>query len=99
MRLVPPEEEGNSTYYAFTEIYFEEATEMLLAIASDDAARMWVNDRLIWEDHGQSGWNLNEGFQRVAFKQGFNKFLVRIENGPVLCEFSVLLCPPDQVEN
>jgi hypothetical protein len=99
MRLVPPEEEGNSTYYAFTEVYFEEATEMLLAIASDDAARMWVNDRLIWEDHGQSGWNLNEGFQRVAFRQGFNKFLVRIENGPVLCEFSVLLCPPDQVEN
>lgn len=99
MRLVPPVEEGDSTYYCFTEVYFEEATEMLLAIASDDAARMWVNDKLIWEDRGQSGWNLSEGFKKVVFKKGFNKFLVRIENGPRLCEFSVLLCPPEQVAN
>ena len=99
MRLVPPVEEGDSTYYGFTEVYFEEATEMLLAIASDDAARMWVNDKLIWEDRGQSGWNLSEGFKKVVFRKGFNKFLVRIENGPKLCEFSVLLCPPEQVAN
>ena len=84
MRLVPPVEEGDSTYYGFTEVYFEEATEMLLAIASDDAARMWVNDKLIWEDRGQSGWNLSEGFKKVVFRKGFNKFLVRIENGEAM---------------
>ena len=70
---------------------------MLVAIATDDAARMWVNDKLVWEDQGQSAWNLDEGFRVIDFKQGFNKILARIENSPTLCEFSVLLCPPDQV--
>jgi len=93
MRITPPMERGDSTYYAYTEVYFEEATEMLVAIASDDAARMWVNDKLIWEDQGLSGWSLDEGFRVASFKKGFNNLLVRIENGPVLCEYSVLLCP------
>lgn len=94
MKIVPPEEQGNSTYYAWTEVYFEEDRDMLLAIASDDAAKVWINDMLVWEDHGQSAWNLDEGFRVVYFKKGFNKVLVRIENGPILCTFSLLLCPP-----
>ena len=98
MRITPPNERGHSTYYAYTEVYFDEPARMLVAIATDDAARMWVNDQLVWEDQGLSGWHLNEGFRVIDFKQGFNKFLVRIENSPVLCEFSVLLCPPDQVK-
>jgi hypothetical protein len=97
MRITPPNEQGHSTYYAFTEVYFDEPSRMLLAIATDDAARMWVNDELVWEDQGQSAWNLDEGFRVVDFKQGFNKFLIRIENSPTLCEYSVLLCPPEQV--
>jgi hypothetical protein len=97
MRITPPNEQKRSTYYAFTEVYFEEAARMLVAIATDDAARMWVNDKLVWEDQGQSAWNLDEGFRVIDFKQGFNKILARIENSPTLCEFSVLLCPPDQV--
>lgn len=97
MRITPPNEQKRSTYYAFTEVYFEEPARMLVAIATDDAARMWVNDKLVWEDQGQSAWNLDEGFRVIDFKQGFNKILARIENSPTLCEFSVLLCPPDQV--
>lgn len=97
MRITPPNEQNRSTYYAFTEVFFEESARMLVAIATDDAARMWVNDKLVWEDQGQSAWNLDEGFRVIDFKQGFNKILARIENSPTLCEFSVLLCPPDQV--
>lgn len=97
MRITPPNEQKRSTYFAFTEVYFEEPARMLVAIATDDAARMWVNDKLVWEDQGQSAWNLDEGFRVIDFKQGFNKILARIENSPTLCEFSVLLCPPDQV--
>jgi hypothetical protein len=97
MRITPPNEQPRSTYYAYTEVYFEEEAEMLVAIATDDAARMWVNDKLVWEDQGQSAWNLDEGFRVIRFKKGFNKFLARIENSPTLCEFSVLLCPPDEV--
>lgn len=98
MRITPPNEKARSTYYAYTEVYFDEPAKMLVAIATDDAARMWVNNQLVWQDEGLSGWNLNEGFRVIEFQKGFNKFLVRIENSPVLCEFSVLLCPPDQVQ-
>ncbi|MCH2174440.1 MAG: hypothetical protein MK193_01790 [Lentisphaeria bacterium] len=93
MKIKPPIEQADSTYFCVTEVYFEEAQEMLVAIASDDAARMWVNKKVIWEDRGMSGWNLQEGFRRIKFNEGFNQILVRLENKPQLCEFSVLLCP------
>jgi hypothetical protein len=93
MKIKMPDEQSNSTYYCSTEVYFEEATEMLVAIASDDAARLWVNEKLVWEDRGWSAWDLSEGFRSILFKKGFNDVLVRLENFPVLCEFSVLLCP------
>jgi hypothetical protein len=93
MKIKMPDEQPNSTYYCSTEVYFEEATEMLVAIASDDAARLWVNEKLVWEDRGWSAWDLSEGFRSILFKKGFNDVLVRLENFPVLCEFSVLLCP------
>ncbi|MDA3963822.1 MAG: hypothetical protein PF961_23785 [Planctomycetota bacterium] len=31
---------------------------MLLAIASDDAAKVWINDTLAWQDTGLSAWRL-----------------------------------------
>jgi len=94
IRITPPVEMESSTYYAYTEVFFEDETEMLVAVASDDAARVWINDLLIWEDHGNSPWRLDEGFRKVRFRKGFNNVLVRIENGPILCTFSILLCPP-----
>lgn len=93
MKVIPPDESGDSTYYGFTEVHFEEAQDMLLAIASDDAAKVWINGLLVWEDRGLGAWSLDEGFRKVHFNQGFNKILVRIENGPTLCNFSLLLCP------
>ena len=95
IKIVPPVEESNSTYYAWTEVYFDEGQDMRIAIASDDAAKVWINDLLVWEDQGQSAWSLDEGFRQVYFKSGYNKILVRIENGPVLCTFSVVVCPLD----
>lgn len=95
MRINPPDEQSDSTYYGFTEVWFEEATDMLLAVASDDAAKVWINDIVVWQDTGLSAWQLDEGFRKVRFKQGFNTILVRIENGPVVCYYSLLLCPSD----
>jgi hypothetical protein len=91
--LVDPS--ARSTHYAYAEVFFEEEAGMLLAIASDDAAKVWINDTLAWQDTGLSAWRLDEGFRKVYFKQGFNTVLVRIEQGPGVCHWSVLLCPPD----
>lgn len=95
IRIKPPGEDESSTYYGYTEVYFEEETEMLVAVASDDAAKVWLNDRLIWRDDGIGPWRLDEGFRKVVFKKGFNTLLVRIENGPITCTYSILLCPPE----
>ncbi|MGC6458322.1 MAG: hypothetical protein ACON4R_08110 [Akkermansiaceae bacterium] len=98
VRCQPPRVYGASTYYAYTELWFEQERDMLIAVASDDAASMWLNDQIVWADTGQSSWSLGEGYRRVRFKQGFNTLLVRIENGPIHCVWSVLLCPPEVIE-
>ncbi len=66
-----------------------------MAIASNDAGKLWIDGEVVWQDNGLSSWNLDEGFRRVQFKKGFSKILMRVENGPRTCEFSLLLCPPD----
>ena len=59
------------------------------------AACVWLNDEVVWQDTGQSSWQLGEGYRRVRFRKGFNTILVRIENGPAHCIWSVVLCPPE----
>lgn len=98
VRCQPPHVFGASTYYAYTEVWFENDRDMLIAVASDDAASVWLNDQLIWQDRGQSAWNLGEGYRRVHFHKGYNKMLIRIENGPTHCIWSVLLCPPEAMQ-
>jgi len=96
IRVKPPRETEGATYYGYTEVYFEEGTEMLVAVASDDAAKVWINDTVIWQDRGFSPWRIDEGFRKVYFKPGFNTILLRIENGPITCTYSLLLCPSTQ---
>ncbi len=95
IRMTMPDEQGNSTYYAYTEIYFEKDRDMLVAIATDDAAKVWLNKEVIWEETGLSPWRLGENFKRISFKAGYNPILVRLENGPSVCQFSLLICPPE----
>ena len=99
VRCQPPVVNGASTYYAYTDIWFEEARDMLIAVASDDAARVLLNDQVIWQDDGLSPWQMGEGYRRVHFRKGYNNLLVRVENGPAHCVWSVLLCPPEVLEN
>ncbi len=98
MRVQPPNVRSGAVWYAYTEVYFEQDKEMLLAIASDDAAKVWINDMVVWHDTGLSPWSMGEGFRRVRFQQGYNRVLVRVTNGPAHCIFSVLICPPESVE-
>lgn len=98
VRNQPPRVYAASTYYAYTDVWFDQARDMLIAIASDDAASVWLNGEIIWQDNGQSAWQLGEGYRRVHFRKGFNDVLVRIENGPSSCVWSVVLCPPELLE-
>lgn len=91
---VVPVTTGHSTYYAYTELYFDEATTMLVAIGTDDSGRVWINDKDVWQDTGTSWYNIDEHIAPFKFRQGWNKILIRLENGGGgACGFSFLLIP------
>lgn len=98
IRIKPPVEMEQATYYGYTEIHATEPMDVLVAVASDDAARVWINGLRIWEDSGHGPWRLDEGFRKITLREGFNTVLVRIENGPAICTFSLLLCPPGVID-
>ncbi|MBT62699.1 MAG: hypothetical protein CML13_05755, partial [Puniceicoccaceae bacterium] len=93
MRIKPPDEMSSSVYFAYTEVFCESAMDVVVAVASDDRAKLWINDMVVFQDVGLSGWRLDEGFRRILLKPGYNKLLVRLENGPSFTNFSVLMCP------
>ncbi len=85
-----------STYYAYTELYFDEAATLIVAIGTDDSGKLWINGREIWEDSGTSWYHLDEHVETFDFQQGWNRVLVRLcNNGGAAAGFSFLLCPPD----
>ncbi len=99
IRVIPKNAPGDSTWYAYTELYFDEPMEMLLAVASDDATKVWINNQVVWQENGLSQWSMGEGVRKVLFKQGTNTVLIRVENGPGETIFSMVVCPPEAVRD
>lgn len=97
MHNVVPVTTGHSTYYAYTELYFDESTTMLVAIGTDDSGRVWINGEDVWQDNGTSWYHIDEHITPFAFRQGWNRILLRLENGgggPA--GFSFLIIPQNQ---
>ena len=79
-------------YYAYTELHFEKACDLWVAIGSDDFAKVWIEDQLVWSSgKNLKAWKLNEGLRKVHFKQGINRVLYRVENGNDRTEFSLVI--------
>ncbi|MBB5349890.1 hypothetical protein HNR46_000111 [Haloferula luteola] len=96
MHNVMPVTTDRSTCYAYTELYFDEAETMLVAIGTDDSGKLWINGREIWNDAGASWYHIDEHLEPIAFLQGWNRVLIRIDNnGGSASGFSFLICPPD----
>ena len=93
VRVTPPDETTRAVYFAYTELFFEEETTALLAVATDDWSKLWLNDMLILQDTSTSTWTLSEHFRKVTFRQGVNTFLLRLENGQGRCNFSIIFVP------
>jgi hypothetical protein len=80
-------------YYAYTELYFEEACDLWIAVGSDDFSKVWIEDQLVWSSgKQQKSWRVDEGLRKVHFKQGLNRVLYRVENGWHASEFSLVIC-------
>ncbi len=79
-------------YYAYTELYFEQACDLWVAVGSDDYSKIWIEDQLIWSSGKQlKSWRADEGFRKIHFKQGINRVLCRVENGWHGTQFSLVL--------
>lgn len=79
-------------YYAYTELWFEQAADLWVAIGSDDFSKVWIEDKLVWSSgKNLKAWQLNEGLRKVHFKKGINRVLYRVENGNSLTEFSLVV--------
>ena len=83
---------------AYTELYFDRAVTMLVAIGTDDGGRLWINGKDVWQDAGTSWYNIDEHIEPFEFRQGWNTVLVRLENtGGSATGFSFMIIPADQV--
>jgi hypothetical protein len=85
-------------FYATTEIYFEQATDVWIAVGSDDRSDLWINDVRVWSSSDiLKAWRIDEGMRRVRFEAGRNKVLYRIENGNGPWAFSLCINLDNQV--
>ena len=107
--LVPQPEAENAVYYAYTEVFAEQAQDVWLDLGADDDARLWLNDELVWtSDNGDKPWytapysslgkqvaayGLVEASQRVHLQAGRNTLLLKLYNGCCLMFFSVVMRP------
>jgi hypothetical protein len=78
----PTNEEEYGIWYYYTELYFDRPMDLWIATGSDDRGDIWLNDLPIWVSSDKlKGWRVDEGFRKVAFRQGVNRILYRLENG------------------
>ncbi len=90
--VVPADDDEYCITYAYTELWYDEACDLLIAVGSDDNSRLWINGHLVWMSRRQlKGWQVDEGFRKVHFRKGVNKVLYRIENGWRSMAFSMLI--------
>ncbi|WFB36340.1 hypothetical protein P3T73_00995 [Kiritimatiellota bacterium B12222] len=90
----PPIETGDAIYFAYTELYFDQQRDILVAIGIDDNSKVWINDQVIWSSNVNT-WELGTSLRKVTFRKGYNRVLIRMENGAPLMDFSLVLCPPE----
>ena len=92
-RVFPADDEAYGIYYAYTELWFEEAMDLVIAVGSDDNSRLWIEGKQVWLSGRQlKSWRADEGYRTVHFKKGINRILYRVENGWRETLFSMLIC-------
>ncbi|HOD81219.1 MAG: hypothetical protein BWX88_01165 [Planctomycetes bacterium ADurb.Bin126] len=91
--IPPNDDEPYGIYYAYTELFFEEAMDLHIAVGSDDNSRLWIEGQLVWTSGRQlKPWRADEGYRTVHFRKGLNRILCRVENGWKETRYSLLIC-------
>ncbi len=61
---VPLNAEGDAVYYGYTEIMLDKDRTLIADIGSDDDAKIWVNDTLVWQgNNALKPWYQSGGYR------------------------------------
>ena len=66
--------------YAYTEVSSPDARQITITLGSNDGAKMWVNNELVYNVHAGRAAFPDQDMIPVNLKKGLNKILVKIEN-------------------
>lgn len=75
---VSPELEGIA--YAYTELYSPDKKEVTITLGSNDGAKMWLNEQVVYNVHAGRAAFPDQDFLKVNLKKGWNTILVKVEN-------------------
>lgn len=96
--VVPRSSEEYGIWYAYSEVFVDRDCDLWIAVGSDDRSDVWLNDMHVWGSSNQlKSWQINEGFRKVHFQKGRNRFLARIENGWYSFGWSMCISLTDDV--
>ncbi len=86
---------GNAWALAYAEIEAAQATSVRWQLGSDDQARVWFNDDLVYEYLDNRGWSKDQGQGEARLQKGTNRiwFLSGNSSGP--WQFSLAVGGPD----
>jgi hypothetical protein len=107
--FVLPEPANDAVYFAYTEIRVDQDLDVVLTLAADDEARLWIDGRLVWASapddkpwlhppyyvpHERSAsLALMEAQRRVRLERGVHRLLVKLYNRSQHAFFSVVVSP------
>ena len=87
-----PNAEEYGIWYAYTELYFDEPRDMIIAMGTDDRGVLKINDVPVWVSSKRlKCWTIDEVWRKVHFNKGINRILYRVENGWAHIAFSMVL--------
>lgn len=75
---INPKAEGIA--YAYTEVISPDKREVKITLGSNDGAKMWVNNDVVYNRHVARNAILDQEILKVKLKKGKNKILVKVEN-------------------
>lgn len=78
-RLFPRRTE--SVAYAYLAFESECEQQVALRLGSDDGAKVWVNDELVWANHVHRALSPGQDVVRIDLKAGTNHMLVKVDQG------------------
>jgi len=71
--------DNDALAYAVSCIYSQKQKDVILTFGSDDGAKIWLNDKKIYDQHIQRFVKIDQEIIPVNLKPGWNKLLIKTE--------------------